>query len=115
CSGHIKLIAASDLSRLSMSLCHGRRFLGLTELLGDSRARDAQRKWHRSHRQTMLAPFDVVLNINVDVTLISAIAAASWFLNQWREKIFPCWAGPNGGFPIGKRPAGMGRRNRDSA
>jgi len=70
-----------------MSLCHGRRFLGLTEPLGDSRAGDAQWKWHRSHRQTMLAPFDVVLNINVDLTLISAIAAASWVLNQWRENI----------------------------
>jgi len=70
-----------------MSLCHGRRFLGLTELIGDSRAGDAQRKWHRSYRQTMLAPFDVVLNINVDLTLILGIAAASWVLNQWRENI----------------------------
>jgi hypothetical protein len=31
--------------------------------------------------------FDVVLNINVDLTLISAIAAASWVLNEWRENV----------------------------
>ena len=31
--------------------------------------------------------FDVVLNINVDLTLISAIPAASWVLNEWRENI----------------------------
>jgi len=28
-----------------------------------------------------------VLKINVDLTLISAIAAASWVLNEWRENV----------------------------
>src|SRR5437016_2437058 len=108
-------MAASDLSRLSMSLCHGRRFLGLTELIGDSRAGDAQRKWHRSYRQTMLAPFDVVLNINVDLTLISAIAAASWVLNSG-EKMFPLLVRSKWRIAISEsEPARMGRRNRDSA
>src|SRR5438132_11919209 len=44
------------LLRLSRSLCHGTRFLGLTRLLEASRASDTQWIRHRSDIQTMLAP-----------------------------------------------------------
>jgi len=43
-----------------------------------------------------------VLKINVDLTLISAIAAASWVLNEWRENVSLVWSGANGGFPFQK-------------
>src|SRR5260370_20727724 len=39
-----------------MPFCNGTRFLGLTGLLGGSRAGDAQRMGHPSHRQTILVP-----------------------------------------------------------
>src|SRR5882724_847540 len=45
-----------DLLRPSGSSCSGTAFLGLTMLLEGTRAGDAQRREHRSHRQTTLAP-----------------------------------------------------------